>query len=226
MAKGASERDLAMQARRNFLKEAHEIETGFLARVGVPVTFFMIYHGQSKGEERWHRTYHDRFDRSFSTYTAGETHLRPENTIAATIQHGKLLRMGQPQNSSLRLASEYVQAAEAWIEQWYHKRPHGGRGMDGRSPDEVFEQERSTNRPCPEDAVLATLLPDRCTRKIANMQIELDGDYFVADQGDAFADFQMHERSGQRVTVAYDPLDPMFAAVLDEDGYFCLPAAA
>jgi transposase-like protein len=220
VAKGASERELRRKMRQTWLAEAEDLESGFLKRLGIPVTFCEIYHGQSKGEERFHRTWHDRFDRTWPTYTAGETHLRPENTIAATAQHGKLLRMGRPQDSQLPLASYYIQAGLAWVDQWYHQRPHSGRGMDGRTPEQVMQQERGTNRPCPEDAVLAMLLAERATRKVMNCQIEIAGDYFVPEPSDEHAHFRMHELSGSRVTIAYDPLEPMFAAVLDEDGNF------
>lgn len=222
VAKGASDRELRRHANRIFLAEAHQLETGFLKRVGVPVTFCMIYHGQSKNEERWHRTLHDRFDRSWPTYTAGETHLRPENTIAATIQHGKLLRMGRTGESSLPLASEFIAACEAWIEQWYHQQPHSGRGMDGRSPAQVFEQERGVNRQCPEPEYLAMLLPERVKRRVTKCEVQLDADLFAPAPGDQYGYIRMHELNGQQVSVAYDPLDPLFAAVLDGDGnYIC-----
>jgi len=220
VARGASDREMRLRAHRAFQDEAHDLETGFLKRLGIPVTFCEIYHGQSKGEERFHGTWHGRFDRSWPTYTAGETHLRPENTTAATMQHGKLLRMGRTQDSQLPLASYYIAAGLAWVEQWYHQRPHSGRGMDGRTPAQVMQQERGTNRPCPEDSVLAMLLAERATRKVMNCQIEIAGDYFVPAPMDQAAHYHMHELSGRRVTIAYDPMEPMFAAVLDADGNF------
>jgi len=221
VARGASDKDF-FQRRRAYADEMELLRNGVLQRVGVPVTFCEPFHPQSKHIERYHRTVHERFDKSFLTYTAGQPHLRPDATTAALARHGKLLTMGRAQDSQLPLASEFVAMCEAWIESWYHQQPQDGEGMDGRSPAQVFEAERGPGRPCPEPALLAMLLCERTPRKVMNMQIELDKDFFVADPADPYANFQMHERSGRWVTVAYDPLDPMFAAVLDEDGnYLC-----
>jgi hypothetical protein len=220
VARGA--RDIEMEAATKACRdEVKQLEAGVLQRLGIPVTFCLPYNAQAKGEERWHNTLHNRFDRSFCTYTAGETHLRPDATNEAQMRHGKLLRMGRAAESSLPLASDFVKMCRAWIASWYHQQKHSGRGMDGRTPAEVFEQERRLHeRPCPDYPILAMLLPERKTRKVSNCQIELDGDFFVPAPGDHYADFQMHERSGRSVTVAYDPLEPLWASVLDADGNF------
>jgi hypothetical protein len=209
-------------AGRAACREVGDLSTGVLQRLGIPVTFCLPRHPQSKHVERYHRIVHERFDMAFPTYTAGATHLRPDNTTAALKQHGQLLRMGRPSESQLPLASEFIRMCAGWIEGWYHQQPQDGAGMDGRTPAEVFEAEQAGRafRACPGDAELAMLLCERTTLKVSNCQIKLDGDAFVPDLADHYANFQMHELSGTRVTVAYNPLDPMFAAVLDEDGHF------
>jgi hypothetical protein len=227
VARGARPRDFeaSAAAARLCTQEAASLGTSVMQRLGIPVVFCQPYHPQSKHIERYHLTVHERFDKAFITYTAGATHLRPDAATNALVRHGKLLQMGRAAESSLPLASDFIAMAEAWIETWYHQQPQDGRGMDGRSPAEVFAGEANrAQRPCPEPAELAMLLCERTTRKVMNGQVELsilgDAASFVPDGADHWANLQMHERSGRRVTIAYDPLDPMYVAVLDDDLHF------
>lgn len=224
VARNARPRDFELMAdgARACVAEASTLSTSLMQRLGIPVTFCLPYHPQSKHIERYHRTVHERFDKSFITYTAGATHLRPDAATAALAQHGKLLQMGRAAESQLPLASEFMQMCEAWIESWYHQRPQpDSEGMDGRSPAEVFAAERRMpERPCPAAAELATLLCERAVRKVSNCAVEIAGMRLAPDAGDHLANFHMHERNGRRVTVAYDPLDPLFAAVLDDDLHY------
>lgn len=209
---------------RNFYcdngKDYRKVARGLMPRLGVPVTFCLPFHPQSKHIERYHRTAHERFDKRFSAYTAGAAHLRPDAATAALARHGVLLQMGRAQDSQLPLASEFTAMCLDWIENEYNQRPQTGQGMDGRSPADVFLAERGPHRPCPDSGALAMLLCDRTTRKVQNCAVELEGARFVPDLSDHAASVQMHELSGRRVEIAYDPLDPMFTAVLDEDGNF------
>jgi hypothetical protein len=221
VARGAQRYEMEAMQREAALRiqEVTALQDSVMRRLNIPTTFCTPFHPQAKHIERYHRTVHERFDCAFVTYTAGAPHLRPDAATAALARHGKLLQMGQTrQRSQLPLASEFIQMCEAWIEQWYHRRPQDGHGMEGRSPAQVFAEEMTPNvRPCPEPALLAMLLCERVTRKVMNCEIRLDGAEFVPDLSDAWANLQMHERSGREVVVAYDPLDPMYAAVLDED---------
>ena len=219
IGRGARWHELQAEAQEGKLRvaEAQTLGDSVMRRLGIPVTFCTPFHPQAKHIERYHRTVHERFDKAFVTYTAGAPHLRPDAATAALARHGKLLQMGQAQHSALPLASEFIQMCEAWIEQWYHQQPQDGEGMGGRSPAEVFAAERGLVRPAPEPAILAMLLCERVTRKVMNCAVEVAGSRFVPEPGDGLANFQMHERSGRTVTVAYDPLYPMYAAILDED---------
>jgi len=202
-----------------------DLNSSVMKRLGVPVTFCQPYHPQSKHIERYHRTFHERVDKAFRTYTGGATHLRPDHTTEALARHSKLLQMGQGQYSALPLASEYIHIAETWVEQWYHRQPHGGEGMDGRTPLQCFMDELPAHgsperRLAPEPEMLTMLLAERTTRKVQNCAITLGGVRLVPNIQDMAAQLQMHELSGREVVVAYDPLEPSFAAVLDRDMHF------
>jgi transposase InsO family protein len=226
---GKDYRKIADGARRHEIEAAKaehaecwkDLDASVMKRLQVPVTFSIPFHPQSKHIERYHRTFHERVDKKFRTYTGGATHLRPDHTTENLARHGKLLQMGQTHLSALPLASQYIEMAEAWIDGWYHAQPHDGEGMDGRSPAEVYLAERSPNaRPVPEPALLAMLLNERTTRKVQNCAITLGRHRLVPGVQDQAAYFAMHELSGREVVIAYDPLEPNFAAVLDGEMRF------
>ena len=221
VASGATGRDLQTSIDLA-LEEMGSLEGGIMKRLAIPVTFCKPFHPQSKHVERYHKTFHDRFDRCFHSYTSGQTHLRRDETGLALVRHKKLLQIGDVGSSDLPLASEYIAMAEAWITNWYHQRPHEGEGMNGRSPAECFAQERDPNtRPAPTLDELAALFAERKLSKIRNMAVEIDGIRFVPGTHDLRSSVVMHERSGadDKVIVAYDPLDMSRAAVLDSDGF-------
>jgi hypothetical protein len=220
VARGARPRDMEAMAAAAAacVTEAQQLGTSVMQRLGIPVTYCTPYHPQAKHIERYHLTVHERFDKAFISYTAGATHLRPDAATAALARHGKLLQMGRAAESQLPLASDFIAMAEAWIEEWYHQQPQDGKGMDGRTPAQVFAAEANPiQRTCPEPALLATLLCERTSRKVMNCAVEISGARFVPELADHYANLQMHERSGRRVTIAYDPLEPMYVAVLDDD---------
>jgi hypothetical protein len=196
---------------------AHEFERienrGVLARLGMSVQHCIVRHPQSKHVERFFRTVHERFDKKFPTYTGGSPATRPDFTADAMAQHRRLLRIGTPQRSRHPLASEVIRMCRAWIEE-YHQRPQAGKGMDGRSPAQVFE-ERET-RPIPDQQVLALLLLERQRRKVRECAVTLNrGRYIGCDEtGRAI----LHELNECDVLVAYDPLDTSEAAILNLNG--------
>lgn len=220
VARGAQRHELAAEGLLR-VAECQDLASSAMKRLGIPVTFCLPYHPQSKHIERYHRTFHERFDKAFRVYTGGASHLRPDAATEALANHGKLLQMGQGIYSALPAASEYIRMAEAWTEGWYHVQPHSGEGMAGRSPAQCFMEELpKTQRATPEPALLAMLLAERVTRRVQNCAITINNLRLVPNVKDQAAYYQMHELSGREVVVAYDPLYPQFAAVLDADMRF------
>ncbi|QHN04400.1 transposase [Granulicella sp. WH15] len=200
--------------------EVRVLEGSVMRRLGINVTFCLPFHPQSKHIEKYHRFFHERFDIAFPTYTAGKTHLRPDATNTNLVRHKKLIQMGDTTSSALPLASEYIRMAEAWIEQFYHQRGHEGEGMNGRSPDQCFREEFNPNqKPVPAFEELVPLLAEIKLCKVMNSAVEIGGVRMVSSFSDQRAAFIMHERSGQRIKVAYDPLDMSHAVALDLEGY-------
>jgi putative transposase len=199
-------------------KEMRSIErTGVLARLGIQVTHCIAHHPQSKHVERFFRTMHLTFCRLWPSYTGGQPSERPDQTDGLMAHHGQVVRRGDISKSHLPLASEVMASFEAWLPTYHNKR-HGGRGMNHRSPAEVFHAERGPQRPGPDNADLARLLWDYTTRKVRECQLTVNNTDYVAAPGDVQASRIMLDLTEQTVTVAFDPLDPSCVAVLNSNG--------
>jgi len=197
-------------------------ETGILGRLQMKVSHCIVRHPQSKHVERFFRTMHEQFDRLwYQHYTGGAPHLRPDATSAGMMIHRKLMKHGRGQESHHPKASAFIAAALVWIEK-YHQSPHSGKGMGGRSPAEVFAQERNPRqRPTPDLSELLLLLAERERRKVRECAVQLDKRRYT--YCDALSRDILHERNETEVIVAYDPNDAEGVAILDEDGRFlCL----
>jgi putative transposase len=194
--------------------------TGILARLGIKVTHCIPRHPQSKHVERFFRTLHERFDAAHSTYTSGSPATRPAATEAAMMYHRWLLKRGRVAESKHPLASQVILACLGWIEE-YNNTPHSGEGMDGRTPNEVFESERNPNqKPCPEPEQLALMMMDRTQRRVRECAVTIAKRRYMPRAEDRIAWAAMHEANETEVLVAYNATDPEFVAVLDQDGRF------
>jgi hypothetical protein len=192
--------------------------TGFLARMGVAVTHCIPHHPQSKHVERFFRTLHERFDKVWPTYTSGNPFTRPDATTASMMEHRKLLKSGRAALSKHPLASHFVAACLAWIEE-YNVTPHGGEGMEGCSPAQVFEAHLNpAQKPAPEPAALALLMAEREKRTVRECAVALNKRRFVPVDEAGYT--TLHCQNEREILVAYDPGDRDAAAALDLDGCF------
>ncbi|MGO8759341.1 MAG: Mu transposase C-terminal domain-containing protein [Terracidiphilus sp.] len=190
---------------------------GVIARLGATIKYCQPFHPQAKLIERANKTLHQRFDRRFLTYTGPTPEQRPDRCVAAIERHKKLLAHGRADESDLPLASEFIRAAMVWIESEYHEMVKNVPGMEGLTPNQAFEQFRwSEQPPAPEPHVLAALLAERTTRIVHECSIEMVNLRYVGV--DALSERALHDRTGQRVIVAFDSLDLDSIAAIDEDG--------
>jgi hypothetical protein len=194
--------------------------TGFLARLGISVTHCIPRHPQSKHVERFFRTLHTRFDSIHSTYTSGSPATRPDSTELAMMQHRRLFKKGRVAESKHPLASSFILGCLSWIEE-YNATPHQGEGMDGRTPNEVFESDLNPNqKPTPEPATLALLMADYKARQVCECAVTVNKRRYTARPEDRMAWAAMHEYNEREILVAFDPGDPECAAALTMDGHF------
>ena len=193
-------------------------KTGVLAKLGIKVTHCIPRHPQSKHVERFFRTLHMHFDAAHNTYTSGSPATRPTSTEAAMMKHRWLLKRGRAGESAHPLASQVILGCLAWLDH-YNNSPHSGEGMDGRTPNEVFEQERNPNQqPIPEPQVLAMAMLDYTRRRVRECAVTLNKRRYTPAPEDRDAWAAMHEANETEVLVAYNASDPEYAVVLDLDG--------
>jgi hypothetical protein len=228
---GKDYKKIAKGAQKGFPTEARRVQnlrpeditpiehTGFLARIGAGVVHCIPRHPQSKGVERCFGTVHH-FDAFFSTYTSGSTATRPEPTGVAMMEHRRLFKKGRVAESNHPLASTFILACLSWIDK-YNAAPHSGEGMDGRSPNEVFEAEFNPNqKPTPDSATLALLMAEYKQCKVDSCAVRLNKRRYTPRPEDRLAWDVMHHANEREILVAYDPADPECAAALDLEGRF------
>jgi putative transposase len=193
-------------------------QTGVLQRLGIQVQFCMPYHPQSKLIERAFRTFHLKFDALFPHYTTGNAYNKPDQTVVAMNQHRKLLRMGDGAGSPLIPASVFIQMATVWIEQDYNRtHRHSGEGMNGRTPDQVFNdlypiEARRTTDP----TILAQLLFVNQKRRVRECTVTLNGRRYSPANPQSSA--VLHLANETEVLICYDPHDLDAAVIADLDG--------
>jgi putative transposase len=192
--------------------------TGVLQRLGIAVQFCMPYHPQSKLIERAFRTVHQKFDALFPHYTTGNAYLRPDQTTLAMMEHRKLLKMDRGHESPLVPASHFIRMATVWIEQDYNAgHSHSGRGMDGQTPDQVFDALYPVaQRRGADPAVLGQLLWETKKCLVTNTGITLNKRRYVPANPESSGVLHLANRTD--VLVCYDPHDPDHAVIADLDG--------
>ena len=99
---------------------------GILNHLDIKSRFCWAYHGQSKPIERFFNSVEARFSRVFPTYCGRHPLAKPE-CLEANLAKGQAPRL-----------EDFVALFGRWLET-YHATAHRGQGMEGRSPQEVFD---------------------------------------------------------------------------------------
>jgi hypothetical protein len=196
------------QRRRLRVQYDAEQLRGVFGQIGVKVAHVEIYHGQSKVIERFFGTLEDRFGRTWETYCGNKPENRPEDF------QQKLDRGLAP------TLSDFIAAFELWVKNDYHARGHSGDSMDGKSPQQVWNECLGTKVTC--DPALAELL---CLKPTPPVKVSQNG---VMWSGLRYGKYEpeLHRRIGQEVTLRINPRDVTQISVWDTDGKFvCLAPA-
>jgi putative transposase len=200
-----------------FLQDAVWLEQGALFRLGVAVQHCLKYHPQSKHIERFFRTLHMHFDSIFPHYTTGNAYNRPDKANIAMAEHKKLLVMGRGNESPLVPASEFIRMGVTWIEQDYNNAPHSGEGMEGLSPNHVFDELYPFDKRRKADRLaLDQLLYERVKRRVDSCAVRLPGRRYIAANAESAA--AMYLANETDIIVCYDPHARTEAIATDLDG--------
>ncbi len=124
--------------------------------------------------------------------------------------------MGRQSQSLHPRASQFVSAALTWID-WYNtQHKHSGRGMEGRTPAEAFAEFRGDSRPTPEPRDLAMMLLEKERRQVRECSVVRNKRRYIG--ADETGRRILHDLNECDVLIAYDPLAPEEAAILDLQG--------
>jgi putative transposase len=202
-----------------YLEDVEWVKRGLLYRLGIEVQHCIKYHPQSKHIERFFRTLHMRFDSLFAHYTTGNAYARPDETNVAMAEHAKLLREGRGKESALIPATEFIAMGATWIEREYNaKHSHRGQGMDGRTPNEVFDEGYPIEkRVVPGDDVLEQMLWEHEKRVVDSCAIRFNRRRYIGANEHSSA--ALYLANGTEVVLHYDPNDPEFGVVTDLSGH-------
>lgn len=104
---------------------------GILEIFRVDVQFCWPYHGQSKPVERWFRTVLEEFSKTLQTFIGSNTAISLEEHKA---------NWKQIKNNINITVTEVKELFTKWVADWNANWKHQGNGMNGRTPDSVFNE--------------------------------------------------------------------------------------
>lgn len=100
-----------------------------LAELGIEPVFAIPFNPQSKPIERFFRTVESSLISQLPGYCGNKPESRNAHKLVSEIEHQKLMTM-----------DEFKMVFETWLENKYHARGHQGDGMDGKSPNQVWDE--------------------------------------------------------------------------------------
>lgn len=139
---------------------------GVYARLGIGQRYATAYHPWAKPIERFHRTLVQSFSRELPGWCGSGHEHRPEK-LAFELKSGL----------QILTIEEFCGRFYDWVVNKYHKTPHRGHGMDGRTPDEVFAALMPAPQTC-EPQLLDFALLKKESVKIHNWGFNLNGKQF------------------------------------------------
>jgi putative transposase len=194
---------------------------GVLVRLGIHPQHCLPLHPQSKQIESFFHTLHQRFDVMWGDAYAGTSPKdRPEECDAILAEHRKLMKEGRGDESPLPTASEFIQDACFWLDEFNSTHRHSGQGMRTRTPNQVFDAELPLEKRQPVDiraiAPLFWSYQERTVREGGCIDL-YNTRYEPADGESAM---EMMLRVTAKVQIACDPLNLGEAIAFDDAGQF------
>jgi putative transposase len=194
---------------------------GVLVRLGIHPQHCLPLHPQSKQIESFFHTLHQQFDVLWGDAYAGTSPKdRPEECDAIRAAHAKLMKEGRGDESPLPAASEFIQNACFWLDEFNRTHRHSGQGMRMRTPNQVFDAELPLEKRQPVDirsiAPLFWRYEQRTIRE--GGCIDLYNTSYEPADGESTAAMML--RVTTKVRIACDPLNMGEAIAFDESGQF------
>ncbi len=184
---------------------------GIFQELGCRVHYSLPYRGQSKPIERFFGTMAQQFDKNMPTYVGSNTSDRPEDVKR---YYGRF--NGKKKLEVTLTLEDARRAFESYANYWNANHHHTGSGMDGRSPDEVFQLHWTKKREIEVPRDRARLL---FSEKIHNKPVKRNG---IRINGLDYYSEELWPWKGRRVTVRRPVSDIGVVWVYDQKGrYLC-----
>jgi transposase len=150
-------------------RETCDLIEGVLHDCGTLAHFCIPYRGQSKPIERAFRTDIELFEKRMETYVGSNTATRPDE---AKLYWG---RINGRDKIEVELTLEEVRRQYAEYAEWFnHEWHHTGHGMDGKTPAQVFEENRGPRKEIPE-TMRRYIFTRREKRTVKRNGVTIDG---------------------------------------------------
>ncbi|GHV93222.1 hypothetical protein AGMMS50268_37250 [Spirochaetia bacterium] len=161
------------QRRMKLDKDTCDLVEGVLHDCGTLAHFCIPYRGQSKPIERAFRTDIELFEKRMETYVGSNTAQRPDE---AKLYWG---RINGRDKIDVELTLEDVRRMYAEYVEWFNNEwHHTGQGMDGKTPQQVYEETRGPRKDIPEE-MRKYIFTRREKRTVQRNGVTIDGiEYF------------------------------------------------
>lgn len=200
------------------LKGTDELD-GIYASLGLEVSHALPYNAQSKHIERWFRDFKESFAKSSITYKGGNISERPERMKSFAmdkITKGKILEQEELE-AALEAFINYKNHSYYALRRETGRKAHRGRGMNNRTPLEVFNEENPVGeRKMLSDEKLRLLFLYEEIRTIQQNGIEYLGNTYEHEN------LYFHQK--EKVKIKFDPHDLRSIYVYLETGEFLCKA--
>lgn len=183
-------------------------ELSMLAQLGIEKSTAQPYHGQSKPVERFFRTLEENFGKFCYGYGGNDCKNRPDY-LRKTEKELK-------NDTNIQDSGTFIAECMNWIEKIYACKPHGGNGMNGKSPDFVYAEKLENVRHFDNANKLALICGEHTDRVVRQGGIQLLGRVYRPRNA------MLTNYTGQSVNVVYLPSDIDHAYVYDKEfRYIC-----
>lgn len=177
------------------------------------VSFTWTYSGQSKGkQERFHGIMQEYFSKVMPTYVGSNTVTRPEDSQLLFRAVNK-----RAKRNDIVPWDEFLTYLSAWLDYWNEEWVGSGKGMEGRTPRQVFEALRGESRPV-DPNILELALSRSDKRRVRENGVKVDGVWYWAVELQRFV--------GTDVLVKRPLADPETAVICDARGSLLCRAQA
>lgn len=180
-----------------------------LERCGVVMYNAQVRNGKSKVIERIFAEVKKEFSKLVSTYVGGSPDERPERMKKLN----KVLEKGD----TLPLLSEVKQLFQNYVEGIYNEKENSGFGMNGKCPNDVYEENLIRKRTATQEELNIMLMRSARLQKVTRNGVMLEFGSTVLDYWD---EELLEHYEGKKVFVRYDIDNLSEVRVDDEQGRF------